>query len=206
MQNYCRSRVFLYEKHQPWGAKQLAELRAISFRTTGTSSAVVGHVLAGKNSPESSCYSRFCSTVIFFFLSSLSSQERECERNEPKHPVRIFSPSLTPLHLCISQRAGKRACSSQQNKTHSTFRQDTWKTCWFSQIYLPGLSIAFVFMQLWNEALRYETWRWLPPWNWGAVPVFTFSSVPALSSPSTPSLHLHITEVLQLQFLQFCWL
>lgn len=119
MQNYCRSRVFLYEKHQPWGAKQLAELRAISFRTTSTSSAVVGHVPAGKNSPESSCYSRFCSTVIFFFLSSLSSQERECERNEPKHPVRIFSPSLTPLHLHFSKSREKSLQQpAEQNTLH----------------------------------------------------------------------------------------
>lgn len=206
MQNYCRSRVFLYEKHQPWGAKQLAELRAISFRTTSTSSAVVGHVPAGKNSPESSCYSRFCSTVIFFFpFFSLLTGKRMWKKwtKTSCEDFLTFSDPIASLHFSKSR---EKACSSQQNKTHSTFRQDTWKTCWFSQIYLPGLSIAFVFMQLWNEALRYETWRWLPPWNWGAVPVFTFSSVPALSSPSTPSLHLHITEVLQLQFLQFCWL
>lgn len=143
---------------------------------------------------------------LFFFSFLLSPHRKENVKEMNQNILWGFSHLLWPHCICISQRAGKRACSSQQNKTHSTFRQDTWKTCWFSQIYLPGLSIAFVFMQLWNEALRYETWRWLPPWNWGVVPVFTFSSVPALSSPSTPSLHLHITEVLQLQFLQFCWL
>lgn len=151
----------------------------------GSCSAVAGQALASNNNPESSHYSRFSGSPLFpllavphllfcfalLFLLSFPHKEggkyfREIK--EPRTPYEDFLTTSDPtasLHFSTCREkfpAARTKHTPLWNKTDEK-PAGSLKT-------LPGLGIAFVFMQLWNETSRNETWRWLRPWNWGTAP------------------------------------